>query len=285
MNRYYSGTLGRFLSPDPYRASGGPASPQSWNRYAYVLNDPVNFHDGTGLDLEGDQPDDGIIYDSGAVFNVVVSANSAGGLPLDAPAGYGGNVSSSNSTNWPNGTYSTSLVAVGQELYMIDARTLSQLASQFAETLLSGSVPSPCDQDMLKMGIEPEQWADALNNADILNGIGSGFSLAATQLNGSPEQQRAQGMSVGSSFGPKSGTVALSNINGNQVWINPFLVNPADALGDSALMAHEVIHNLGLTDRMIQTDLGLSTTAPSSNITTKLQTDCFPAAGPSGLLP
>jgi hypothetical protein len=30
-------------------ASGGPADPQSWNRYAYVQNDPVNFVDPEGL--------------------------------------------------------------------------------------------------------------------------------------------------------------------------------------------------------------------------------------------
>ncbi|MDP2995996.1 MAG: RHS repeat-associated core domain-containing protein [Bryobacterales bacterium] len=40
---------GRFLSPDPYTASGGPGVPQSWNRYAYVQNDPVNWHDPGGL--------------------------------------------------------------------------------------------------------------------------------------------------------------------------------------------------------------------------------------------
>jgi RHS repeat-associated protein len=48
-NRYYSSTLARFTTPDPYRASGGPADPQSWNRYAYVQNDPVNYHDPSGL--------------------------------------------------------------------------------------------------------------------------------------------------------------------------------------------------------------------------------------------
>jgi hypothetical protein len=41
--------VGRFLTPDPYRASGGPAAPQSWNRYAYVEGDPVNRFDPTGL--------------------------------------------------------------------------------------------------------------------------------------------------------------------------------------------------------------------------------------------
>jgi RHS repeat-associated protein len=49
INRYYASSTGRFLNPDPYKASGGAASPQSWNRYAYVVNDPVNHLDPTGL--------------------------------------------------------------------------------------------------------------------------------------------------------------------------------------------------------------------------------------------
>jgi RHS repeat-associated protein len=47
--RYYSSTIGRFLSPDPYEASGGPVDPGSWNRYAYVQGDPINFVDPQGL--------------------------------------------------------------------------------------------------------------------------------------------------------------------------------------------------------------------------------------------
>jgi len=48
-NRYYASTLGRFTSPDPYKASGGPSDPRSWNRYTYVQGDPVNLNDPTGL--------------------------------------------------------------------------------------------------------------------------------------------------------------------------------------------------------------------------------------------
>jgi RHS repeat-associated protein len=48
-NRYYARSIGRFTTPDPYIASGGPADPQSWNRYSYVQNDPVNFSDPEGL--------------------------------------------------------------------------------------------------------------------------------------------------------------------------------------------------------------------------------------------
>src|SRR5581483_8882092 len=54
--RYYASTSGRFLTPDPYRASAAPENPQSWNRYAYVGNDPVNFNDPTGLAQDGGDP-------------------------------------------------------------------------------------------------------------------------------------------------------------------------------------------------------------------------------------
>jgi RHS repeat-associated protein len=47
--RYYSSTYGRFLTSDPYRASGGPSDPGSWNRYAYTRGDPVNRVDPSGL--------------------------------------------------------------------------------------------------------------------------------------------------------------------------------------------------------------------------------------------
>jgi RHS repeat-associated protein len=49
VNRYYASGTARFLTPDPYQASGGPADPQSWNRYAYTRGDPVNRADPTGL--------------------------------------------------------------------------------------------------------------------------------------------------------------------------------------------------------------------------------------------
>jgi RHS repeat-associated protein len=48
MNRYYAPQWGRFTTPDPYQASAQLANPQSWNRYSYVENDPVNGYDPTG---------------------------------------------------------------------------------------------------------------------------------------------------------------------------------------------------------------------------------------------
>ena len=47
--RYFSGAQGRFTSPDPLLNSGRPWNPQSWNRYAYTLNNPLKFTDPTGM--------------------------------------------------------------------------------------------------------------------------------------------------------------------------------------------------------------------------------------------
>jgi RHS repeat-associated protein len=54
-NRYYSNAYGRFMTPDPYQASGGPSDPGSWNRYAYTRGDPVNRNDSGGL-CDSDDP-------------------------------------------------------------------------------------------------------------------------------------------------------------------------------------------------------------------------------------
>lgn len=47
--RYFSGAQGRFTSPDPLLASGRAEQPQSWNRYAYVLNNPFRYVDPSGM--------------------------------------------------------------------------------------------------------------------------------------------------------------------------------------------------------------------------------------------
>jgi RHS repeat-associated protein len=44
--RSYDAETGRFIRPDPAR--GDPAAPQSWNRYAYVGNNPLRYTDPTG---------------------------------------------------------------------------------------------------------------------------------------------------------------------------------------------------------------------------------------------
>jgi RHS repeat-associated protein len=47
--RFYNPWLGRFLSTDPM--GGTPGAPQSWNRYSYVMNNPMKFIDPNGAEV------------------------------------------------------------------------------------------------------------------------------------------------------------------------------------------------------------------------------------------
>lgn len=48
--RYYNANVGAFWSPDPGGlVSVNSKNPTSWNRYAYVDDDPINFNDRNGL--------------------------------------------------------------------------------------------------------------------------------------------------------------------------------------------------------------------------------------------
>ncbi len=46
--RNYATLMGRWLSPDPYYGSYDFSNPQTLNRYAYVLNNPLGFVDPAG---------------------------------------------------------------------------------------------------------------------------------------------------------------------------------------------------------------------------------------------
>jgi RHS repeat-associated protein len=48
--RQYSSTMGRWMSPDPYNGSMDINYPQTFNRYAYVMNRPLSLTDPSGLD-------------------------------------------------------------------------------------------------------------------------------------------------------------------------------------------------------------------------------------------
>jgi RHS repeat-associated protein len=50
--RQYSSTPGRWMSPDPYSGSYNMRNPQSFNRYSYVLNNPLAGVDPSGLDCD-----------------------------------------------------------------------------------------------------------------------------------------------------------------------------------------------------------------------------------------
>ncbi len=46
--RYYDPAQGRFQGPDPGNAGADPASPQTWNGFGYVANNPLSYTDPSG---------------------------------------------------------------------------------------------------------------------------------------------------------------------------------------------------------------------------------------------
>jgi RHS repeat-associated protein len=97
LNREYSPTQGRWLTPDPAGlAVMDITNPQSWNRYAYVNNNPVSATDPLGLErLCGGGGDSGMGGDDGS--------GDGTDDPTQPPSQYGGGVGPSGDP-FPSGT-------------------------------------------------------------------------------------------------------------------------------------------------------------------------------------
>ncbi len=74
-NRELDPRQGRWLSPDPSGlAAVDPTNPQSWNRYAYVLNNPLYYSDPTGLVCVWDDgTEEAEVSDGGASYSECVA--------------------------------------------------------------------------------------------------------------------------------------------------------------------------------------------------------------------
>jgi RHS repeat-associated protein len=91
--RQYDNLSGRWTAPDPYGGSMTPESPQSFNRYVYVNNDPINKVDPTGLMLS----DIGVYQindpEEAATLQRKSDADFRRGINADYAARHGGTVS------------------------------------------------------------------------------------------------------------------------------------------------------------------------------------------------
>jgi RHS repeat-associated protein len=114
--RQYSSAQGRWLSPDPYDGSYDPTNPQSFDRYAYVLNSPLSATDPMGLDdcdgcSEGDTTGDdgggGGPAPSGGEYDPPPSSGSG-----DTPVNQGNapTIKGPGLTIWLNSYLSTGLI-------------------------------------------------------------------------------------------------------------------------------------------------------------------------------
>ena len=84
--RYYSSTLGRFVSPDSIIPQ--PGSPLAWDRYSYSINNPINYTDPSGHWPEG-----------GSIFNPFNYDTLTIGLRFEAKGIIGGEINLSANIN------------------------------------------------------------------------------------------------------------------------------------------------------------------------------------------
>ncbi len=76
LHREYNPVQGRWIQPDPAGlAAADPSNPQSWNRYAYVLNDPLSAIDPDGLDCVYDAGNGQWYFNRGDCDNTLFGGN------------------------------------------------------------------------------------------------------------------------------------------------------------------------------------------------------------------
>jgi len=134
------------------------------------------------------------------------------------------------------------------------------------------------------MKVTAAQVAQNAGSVNILNAFANPTAFTTTYASAVAGNTDAAGAysavygttSVASYFALHAGTVAIAQMNGNNVWISSAWVNGMMANDQSAMLLHEFVHQISSqTDDVIQAALGLATNRPSDNITQKLKADCF----------
>ena len=266
MARYHSSTIGRFLSVD--RGGIDPANPQLWNRYAYSFNDPINYGDPSGLDpcsFGGDF----CITVIGSAFEPII------------PLYRGGDPFFSFFEDFLEG-----LAQISPPQPLRTPTPLERAETRLTEgkirlRIAMSVTRSECSETLAALGVTRERIIEAVNNVVILNGIGSSVTMISLfPKDSSPyllqeniDNDLGHPQTVNELFA--GGNVkALAELNGPRVFIRPGHVSGLSPNQAGGLIMHEVLHNLGLTDGQIKSNLwlpGLGTKV----INDKLLADCF----------
>jgi RHS repeat-associated protein len=132
--RYDSSSMGRFMSPDPSNAGASLDTPQSWNAYSYVLNNPLNYIDPSGMDCIHINNDTG-------KYEGFESGDCDNSTEEKANTGY-----------YVDGTVNTIYTSTGDDQGVVGAYSGTN-ADSGTPTLISGSFAAP----------PPADTSDALN--------------------------------------------------------------------------------------------------------------------------
>ena len=176
--RYYSSTQGRFTSPDPLLSSGMVVDPQSWNRYSYVLNNPLMLIDPDGLYVF----DSGVSEDQKKKFNAGL-AQAKSNLEKIAKA-YGANSQEYKKAERAVNAYGAEGVKNGVTIFSTTNAKADPGGTQVAGVAGQKTADNPTGQE-IRVTFRADTFGDGMNQlinhegshvADGTAWVGSGFA-------------------------------------------------------------------------------------------------------------
>lgn len=292
--RYYDPRTAAFCSADP--VGGDPSDPESWNRYAYARDNPINLTDPSGKSWLGWFI--GVLADIAAIgtltpeligFGIAQAADAIG----SAIALAGAEQIGADTSQLPQVFTTVTVYASAPVPWETVAAGLGGIGGVAA-------IPSPlnprnsarfekargkaqqnlnnkdCQTFLQTQGVNPSDLKSAVNNETPWNGVKSGISEYDAQVTDPQDPvwstargiTAAKGTTVSSLFQPETGseTEAVAQTPGNNVYFRP-------GRGITAInIIHEGLHNLtGLGDASLAQKLGLPGGTGSADINPTLK--------------
>jgi RHS repeat-associated protein len=259
---------GRFLSPDPYTASGGPGAPQSWNRYAYVANDPINRYDPRGL----------MISCPGGICPVLEGDTDSGGHS-GGGGGWGGGIGGSSDMQVVEDSLGGGGGGGGGG---VDLSTTSMMRKR-----LSGKIDSlagsNCEKAFGGAGISLSGLQEASGEMGYYDAAGDEGRLTVGNVLGNGDKTTLRDFAAAQPSGTAATTLAVSGqgpggivITGNVV-LTALFGTVGKAIQDIVLLHEALHHRLQADDAGVRRAFGIDTgplVSDSVAVTLWLQNDC-----------
>jgi hypothetical protein len=276
--RYYASRFGRFRTSDPYEASGGASEPGSWNRYPYVGGDPVNHIDPNGQLACWVGSWNILDYPTGREIwgNVQCFPAAGGGVVIDQYMLAAGTEASDARSlgNFMNRQYSA----------RFDTDTLITRASHMLSTIRNASFSDDCQTWLEQtLGVRTHQVQMQAGLAEIRNGFASNelySSLYANSAAAGAASRTHGSLTIADAFLPSVPSRlqinAASDLMGTRIFLNPNAVAEMDDTYFTALLFHELLHNIGFIDDDLKSKFGITEAGDATDsITREVKKKCF----------
>ena len=264
---------GRWLSPDPAGlAAANPRDPQTWNRYAYVRNSPLNLVDPLGLESSGGDPCT-IVTVNGVTIVDCSNTGSSGGNPGGPckllKVGFGGGLQPDEHPCPPpigGGGGASGKAPLSPK----DQARYEKLKDEAIDQILNNP---DCIAFLCSHGIDPIELAFTIRSQYAFNGGKSTITMGDAGLvspSSNPAVQdvinRMMDMTVQQFFKNSPTVMGISQLGDIDTYYRPGKAGITEGN-----IIHEGLHNSGFSDDDLKTAFGKPADAPTSVINDALK--------------